>query len=291
MNKLYHLLAICVIAVWGTTFVNTKVLLQHGLTPAEIFLLRFIIAYLCIWFISPKKLWADNLKDELWLMALGVSGGSLYFLTENTALQLSFVNNVAFLVCTAPLITTLLAIALYKDVKATRPLIIGSLLALIGVAIVIFNGHFVLKLNPLGDILALSAALCWAVYSIIIKKISTRYSATFITRKVFVYGIITILPYFTIQPWNFPMERLHETTIWGNLLFLAVVASFVCFLLWSLIIKKIGALKSSNYIYLNPVTTVAASAVILNEPMTTMAYIGSALILVGVYIANQAKGI
>ena len=182
MNKLYHLLAICVIAVWGTTFVNTKVLLQHGLTPAEIFLLRFIIAYLCIWFISPKKLWADNLKDELWLMALGVSGGSLYFLTENTALQLSYVNNVAFLVCTAPLITTLLAIALYKDVKATRPLIIGSLLALIGVAIVIFNGHFVLKLNPLGDILALSAALCWAVYSIIIKKISARYSATFITR-------------------------------------------------------------------------------------------------------------
>ena len=120
MNKLYHLLAICVIAVWGTTFVNTKVLLQHGLTPAEIFLLRFIIAYLCIWFISPKKLWADNLKDELWLMALGVSGGSLYFLTENTALQLSYVNNVAFIVCTAPLITTLLAILFVKNVKSTK---------------------------------------------------------------------------------------------------------------------------------------------------------------------------
>ena len=96
-NKLaYHILAISIIAIWGVTFINTKFLIINGLNPQEIFLLRFIIAYLCIWFISPKKLWADNLKDELWLMALGVSGGSLYFLTENTALQLSFVNNVVY---------------------------------------------------------------------------------------------------------------------------------------------------------------------------------------------------
>ena len=50
-------------------------------------------------------------------------------------------------------------------------------------------------------------------------------------------------------------------------------------------------MKASNYIYLNPITTVIASAIFLNEPMTLMAYMGSALILLGVYVANQAKGI
>ena len=50
-------------------------------------------------------------------------------------------------------------------------------------------------------------------------------------------------------------------------------------------------MKTSNYVYLNPITTVIVSALFLNEPMTTMAYIGSALILSGVYIANKAKGI
>lgn len=60
-------------------------------------------------------------------------------------------NNVSFIVCTAPLITTFLAILFVRSIKATVPLILGSLIALLGVALVIYNGHFVLKLNPLGD--------------------------------------------------------------------------------------------------------------------------------------------
>ena len=72
-----------------------------------------------------------------------------------------------------------------------------------------------------------------------------------------------------------------------NLLFLGLVASFLCFVLWTLVIGKIGAMASSNYLYLNPVTTVVASAVFLSEPMTAIAYVGSALILAGVAVANK----
>ena len=108
-NLGYHLLAIAIIAIWGVTFVNTKVLLQHGLQPMEIFLLRFIVAYLCIWTISPRRLWSDSWRDELLFLILGLVGGSLYFVAENTAIGLSYVNNVAFIVCTAPLITSILA--------------------------------------------------------------------------------------------------------------------------------------------------------------------------------------
>ena len=203
-------------------------------------------------------------------------------------------NNVAFIVCTAPLITMLLAILFVKSVKATVSLIIGSVMALIGVGIVVYNGHFVLKLNPLGDILALSAALSWAFYSLVIKKVSTRYSAVFITRKVFFYGILTVLPLFLLKPWSFPMKNLLPPTVWMNLLFLSLVASFACFSWWNVAVKKIGAISTSNYVYLNPITTIIASALFLQEPMTLMAYIGSALILIGVFIANhkiKEKGI
>jgi hypothetical protein len=123
------------------------------------------------------------------------------------------------------------------------------------------------------------------------KRASAQYSAVFITRKVFFYGIITILPLFAVEPWHFPLANFLKPTIWLNLLFLGFIASFVCFALWGWVIREIGAMKASNYIYLNPVTTVIASAIFLNEPMTLMAYIGSALILLGVYVANQAKGI
>jgi len=283
----YHLLAIVTIAIWGVTFVNTKVLLLHGLQPMEIFLLRFIVAYLCIWTISPRTLWSQSWKDEALFLLLGWVGGTLYFVTENTALELSYANNVSFIVCTAPLITMLLAIFFVKSVKATIPLFIGSLVALLGVGLVVYNGHFVLQLNPLGDALALAAAICWAIYSLIIKKVSSRYSAIFITRKVFFYGIITVLPLFLIRPWQFPLEQMTQPTVWLNLLFLSVVASFLCFLWWSVAVKKIGALPTSNYVYLNPVTTIVASAMFLQEPMTLMAYIGSGLILLGVFVANK----
>ena len=63
----YHLIAILVVAIWGLTFISTKVLINHGLTPQEIFFYRFLIAYLGIWVISPKRLFTSNWKDELWL--------------------------------------------------------------------------------------------------------------------------------------------------------------------------------------------------------------------------------
>ncbi len=108
---LWHLLAAVIVGVWGTTFVNTKVLYNSGLTPLEIFFLRFLIAYICIWFISPRRLFSRTWHDELIMLLLGVTGGSVFFLAENYAVGLTYVNNVSFIVCTAPLMTVILGIA------------------------------------------------------------------------------------------------------------------------------------------------------------------------------------
>lgn len=286
---IYHITAVLVVLVWGCTFVNSKMLILHGMTPEEIFIVRFLIAYICIWFFSPHRLFADNGKDELRMLLLGLTGGSLYFVTENTAIGITYVNNVSFIVCTAPLITTLLAVAVFKDVHATWKIIAASATALVGVAMVIFNGHFYLHLNPLGDSLALCAALCWAIYSLLLRGFSSKYNAVFITRKVFFYGLVTMIPFLAVRPWTFPISHFAEPVIWGNLLFLGFVASFLCFFLWSWVIAHIGALKTSNYVYLNPVSTVIVSAIFLSEPMTPMAIAGSVLILIGLYIANRQQ--
>ncbi|GJG65478.1 membrane protein [Prevotella lacticifex] len=286
---LYHLIAVVVALTWGCTFVNSKILILHGMSPEEIFTVRFIIAYLCIWIFTPRRLFADNLRDEARMALLGITGGSLYFVAENTAIGISYVNNVSFIVCTAPLATTLLAIAIFRDVHATWKIITASILAVIGVGMVIFNGRFVLHLNPLGDALALCACLCWAVYSLLLRGVSKRYGAVFITRKVFFYGLLTMLPFFAVKPWTFPLAKFTDTAVWGNLLFLGLVASYICFLLWSWVTKKIGALKTTNYVYLNPISTVVVSAIFLDEPMKPMSFIGSLLILAGVFVANRQK--
>lgn len=286
-NYIYHLIAILTVGIWGLTFISTKALIEHGLSPQEIFLLRFLMAYLGIWFISPRKLFADNWKDELWLLWGGVTGGSFYFFTENTALEITLATNVAFIVCTAPLLTTILSLLIYKKEKATAGLVGGSLLALVGVALVVYNGHFILKISPLGDFLTLLAAFSWAFYSLIMKKMSGRYRTTFITRKIFFYGILTILPAFILHPWQFSLSGLWQPAVWMNLLFLGVLASLVCFVVWNIILKQLGTVRASNYIYLNPLFTLIGSAVLLDEQFTVMSLMGAMLILGGVYWAGK----
>lgn len=289
MNQklLWHLLAVGVVAVWGTTFVNTKILYNSGLTPSEIFFLRFLIAYVAIWFISPRKLFANSWRDEGTMLLLGITGGSLFFVAENSAVALTYVNNVSFITSTSPLVTVILGIVFVKSIKATWTLIVGSLIALVGVGLVIFNGSFILHLNPWGDLLALLTAVCWAVYTLLMKSVSERYSAVFITRKLFFYGLLTVLPMFLIDPWTVSLATLLTPKVTFNLLLLGLVASFLCFALWTVVIERLGVMTASNYQYLNPITTVVASAIWLSEPMTAIAYIGSALILIGVIVSNK----
>ena len=284
----YHLIAILTVVIWGLTFIATKVLINHGLTPQEIFFYRFLIAYIGIWAISPKRLFATSLKDELWLAAGGIFGGSLYFFTENTALGITQASNVSFIICTAPLLTTILSLLFYhKSEKATKGLVGGSLLALVGVGLVVFNGSVVLKLSPVGDLLTLLAALSWAFYSLVIKRMTGHYPTVFITRKIFFYGVLTILPAFLLQPLQPNFSMLLQPVVLSNLLFLAVLASLVCYVLWNVVLKQLGTVKASNYIYLNPLVTMVASVIILHEQITWITLMGAACIIWGVYLAEK----
>ena len=216
-----------------------------------------------------------------------MTGGTLYFLTENTALSLTQTTNVAFIICMTPLLTTALSLLTDRKEKASKQLMAGSVIALLGVALLIFNGSFVLKLSPLGDFLTLCAGLSWAIYSLIIRKLSGHYPAVFITRKVFFYGILTGLPTFLVHPFQFPLSGFANPVIWANLLFLAVLASLICFVAWNIVLKQLGAIQSSNYLYLNPLFTTIAASLILEEQLTVFAVAGVGLVLGGVYFAAR----
>ena len=282
---LYHILALVTIFVWGTTFVSTKVLLTHGLTPPEIMLYRFIIAYALTWPFT-RKLRADNWADELYLAVAGFTGGTLYFLAENTAIDYSITSNVALVVCVTPVLTALLTSLCYKE-RITGRLIIGSAVALLGVGFVILNGT-VLKIHPLGDALALIAALAWAVYSVVVRRFDGKYTTWFVTRKVFFYGIVTMIPFMAAgMGGGLHPDKLTIPVVAANVLFLSVVASMLCFYSWNLVLEKIGTIRASNYMYSQPLVSLACSVAVLGEPITHIALLGTALILVGIYVAER----
>lgn len=297
----YHALAFAVVAVWGVTFICTKVLINAGLLPAQIFAIRFTIAYAGIWILAAVRhegtaLWCRSWKDELMFVYLGITGGSLYFLAENTAIACTQACNVAFLVCSAPLMTLLLTLLYRRLFRGSRfaegmenvrigwPLITGTLLALSGMAAVLFDGNAV-ELSLKGDLLAIGTALCWACYSLFMGQMVREYGTVFATRKSFFYGLLTIIPF--VAGHSLDLSVLARPEVWGNLLFLSVAASLICFIAWNEVMSRLGNVTSTNYVYLNPFFTLIGAVIFLGESLTVQSALGCAAIVTGVALSAK----
>lgn len=283
-----NLMTLLTMAIWGTTYISTKILLQN-LQPLEILFYRFTIAYFVLMLIYPKLGKVHSLREELMFASAGITGVTLYYLIENVALKYTLASNVGLFSAMAPILTAILSNFFMEKEAFAKKLLYGFIISISGVFLVIFNGNFVLKLNPLGDFLAILAALTWAVYSIILKKLNNKYKYNYIymTRKIFFYGIIFMIPLMFTLKVNLAIEKLIVPSVLFNILFLGLIASALCFITWNIGVSFIGAVKASNYIYIVPLITTVTSIVILKEPITNIVLFGAALILLGLYISQN----
>ncbi len=283
-----HLAAFFTIFVWGLTFISIKVLLVT-FTPVEIMFYRLILALVVLFILSPPHRGRLTLGGEWRFMAAGLCGVTLYFLFQNIALTYTLAANVSVLISVAPLFTALLSRYMLNERLKTN-FFIGFTIAIAGIILIAFNGRLVLKLNPLGDLLSILAALVWAIYSVLIKQISAKQSSMLVvTRKVFTYGFLFILPLLPFFDFQFDLERLLVPTNLINLLFLGAVASATCFITWNYAVHLLGPVQTSVYIYIIPVITVIAAALALDEKITLVAMIGMALILSGMVYSEYGK--
>ena len=282
-----HIAALITILIWGTTFISTKVLLKE-FTPVEILFFRFLMGFVALLAACPRRLALTDKKQEFLFAGAGLSGVTLYFLLENIALTYSFASNVGVIICIAPFFTAILAHRFLDGEELTLRFFLGFAAAICGIAIISFNGATALRLNPLGDLLAVGAALLWGVYSILTRKIGRYgYNTIQATRRIFFYGILFMIPAAFLFDFHWRLERLLEPVSLLNLLFLGLGASAFCFASWTFAVRILGAVKTSTYIYLVPVTTVVTSALVLQEKITVLAACGTGLTLVGLLISEN----
>lgn len=288
-NMLGHLAALLTIMIWGTTFISTKILLQ-SFTPIEILFYRFMLGFIILMLCYPHPMKIKDKKHEIYFIAAGLCGITLYFLLENIALTFSFVSNVGVIIAVSPFFTAFLATLFLKEEKQSSYFFIGFITAIIGIMLISFNGSTVLKLNPLGDILAVLAAIVWAIYSILTRKIGEfQYHTIQATRRTFFYGLLFMFPMLFIMDFRLDVGRFQNLNTMGNMLYLGVGASALCFVTWNYAVRVLGAVKTSVYIYIVPVITVVTSALILKEQITGIAIIGTTLTLVGLWISEGKK--
>ncbi len=281
-----HISALITIIIWGTTFISTKILLVDFL-PVEILFYRFVLGFVALLIAYPKWLGGTTFKQELTFAAAGLSGICLYYLLENIALTYTMASNVGVIISVAPFFTAISShIFMKTNERLKSNFFMGFAVAMVGICLISFNGSE-LKLNSIGDILAFLAALLWAVYSLLTKKISEYgYNTVQTTRRIFTYGIIFMIPTLFFFDFSWDVTRFLNTKYLLNMIFLGIGACAFCFVTWSYAVKVLGVIKTSVYIYIVPVITVIASAIILHEEITPMAAVGTVLTLAGLFLSE-----
>lgn len=285
-----HLFALFSVVVWGSCYVLTKNLLNADFTAIQIIPIRMVLAYAALLVMRPKFVrlpW----KDELMFLLIGVAGGSLYFVLQNTALRLSYASNVSIIVCLSPIFTAVLArIFSRSNEKLGVPLILGSVVAVAGVVLVVLNGSLNFHLSPAGDLLALAAGISWAVYSLLIKRYTETMDGFLVTRRVMFYAFLTSVPLMLIfdgMPNLAPLFTQPKVLL--SWLFLGILGNAVCFAIWNIAFKELGVVVTNNYLYGSPFVTLVVGWLLLGEPISWMGVIGAVLVTVGVFLAQLGK--
>ena len=281
-----HIAAIFTILVWGTTFISTKVLLTD-FQPVEIMFVRLLIGVMALFIAHPQRMKGVTKKQELTFAAAGLTGITLYYLMENMALSFTMASNVGVIVSVSPFFTMILAsLFLRSEGKMRLNFFLGFLVAMIGIALISFNGAR-FELNPAGDLLALGAAFVWALYSIFTRRMGDfGYSVIQTTRKIFVYGILFMIPSLFFFEFHLDISRFANPAYAWNYFYLGLCASALCFATWNYAVTILGAVKTSIYIYLIPVVTIVTSALILKEPVTWLSVTGTFFAIAGLFLSE-----
>ena len=283
-----HLAASVTIFVWGMTYVSMKVLLE-AYEPVEILFLRFLIGF-AILALAAGRIRFRPLREEWLYAAAGFSGIAFFSLLENMALTYTYASNVAMIMAAAPMLTALAARLFLRDSAIGVLFVAGFLCAVAGIGLISYSTAEELALNPFGDFLAVAGAVTWAVYSVFNQKI-TAFGERPVeaTCHIFFYGLLFTVLLACVLPFRLGLERLADPVNLGNILFLGVLASALCFVLWTFSVETLGAARTVVYIYASPLVAVVSAAFILDESLTFRAWAGIVLIMTGLFLSQYRR--
>ena len=282
---LWGALALLVTSIWGITFISMKVATAH-FTPPQVMLIRCIIAYIALLILHPKFYKVESLKQELIYFFAGLCGTTLYVILINSSYSFTQVANVSVLASLSPIFIALLTPLFFRGSKVNKIVFVGFAIAVLGTVCIATNGKFAMTLSLKGDSLALCAAVIWACYSLCLKKSETKLPQLYVTRRIFLYGILAVIPVILISGDPINWSALKEPSVLLNMLFLGLIAYVGCHVTIALVIRHMGAVWTSKFSYLEPVVTIIFSAIFLHEQITLYKVIGTVLILFGVMVAD-----
>ena len=274
------------VILWGISFVGTKVVVEY-IPPLTAGFFRFLLAAIALMLFFRKDI--KYTKKEFFILSLTAFFGiTAYFLFENSALQYTTATNSSLIISTTPMIYLIINDIIKKSFSH-KIRYLGTFIALIGVSILVLNGRFVLKLNPLGDTLMIGAVISWVLYTLFLEKLEHLNSNT-VTRDMNILGSIFFIPlvFLELKSSNTcPIFSLWlQPKIIIALIYLGVFSSALAYILWNQAIRFAGSRTVTNGIYFIPLVTVIADSIILKNYPNIYAITGIILVLGGTFVAE-----
>lgn len=270
------------VLIWGGSFIATKAAVAD-IPPIAFAMLRFALAVgglVVVHLLSRTPL---RVARDLWrpVLVAALTGVTLTYVLENTALQFTSAGNSALFIAASPLVTMASAVLFLKE-RLTWRMGVGSCLAF-GAMVALVGAN--IQETGLGDMLMAINTLVGAVYVMASKKLADRMSPLTALTVTFFIGTVALVPCAGVEAWVTRAPwHMTPTVVWA-LLFLGLGSSCLAYWLWMYALGRMSAATSGLYLYLMPVVTLLLSARLLGEALTPLKLLEACLILLGVYVA------
>ena len=272
---------------WGASFIATKYLLDE-LTQETIISMRLILAILFLLMIAlfQKRDFSINLKSHTYILLLAIIA-VFHLWIQVTGLKFTTASNTGWIIGTAPIFMALLGLFFFKE-KQNALKVTGIIIATFGLLLLVGNGNptNIDLIKNKGDLLVLSSAFTWGIYSMVNKKISLNYSPVMTILYLFIMMAIIIIP-FTINNTAVNSVINLSGVGWISILFLGLLCSGVSYVIWAYALREMESAKVGAYLYFEPFVTVIAAWIFLNEDITLFMILSGLIITAGVYLVNK----
>lgn len=277
------------VVFWGASFIATKNLLGE-ISPLAIIYLRLLLGILFIAMVAKKRKRSFAIKPAdlkgVFLLAL-IAAFHLWI--QVTGLQYTSAANTGWIIGLAPVFMTILGFLFFKE-KINLLQFVGIIIAFSGLLMLISKGDIstIDLISNKGDLMILTSAFTWSVYSLVGKKVTLNYPPIMTILYLFVMMLIIISP-FTINITNITAALNLSLLGWLSILFLGILCSGFSYVIWAEAMKEMPASKVGAFLYLEPFVTVFTAWMFLSEEITLLMMISGLIIIGGVILVNKKE--
>ena len=275
------------ITFWGASFIATKYLLDE-LTPEIIISMRLILAITLLLVIAlvQKRDFTINIKSHSYIFLLAIIA-VFHLWIQVTGMKFTTASNTGWIIGTAPIFMAILGLIFFKE-KLNVLKVTGIIIATFGLLLLVGKGNIsnITLIKNKGDLLVLSSAFTWGIYSMVNKKISLNYSPVMTILYLFIMMAIIIIP-FTVSESSINSVANLSGVGWIAILFLGLLCSGVAYVIWAYALREMESAKVGAYLYFEPFVTVIAAWILLKEDITLFMILSGLIITAGVFLVNK----